>query len=407
MDQIVESLKAGKVVIWEEVARDGAQAKTLLTGEQRVEIARMTSELFRGHGHRHLVFAAGFPSIGKREFEAIRALADQVDTCHLASNGRAMREDVDLCIDSVRGARHPRAAIVFPVGGTLTRSMLKKEPHELVDFGADILKYALDRSGGIPIDMQLAGASENEPEFVAEVANRFYELGASTIGFADSIGVFYPFECERYIDRLRARVNPEIPLSTHFHNDLGFASINNIMAMRRDVKLITSSWLGLGERNGLLATEQLLFMLGYQEERIEERTGISTRPFTEGIDLKLIYPIAKRVSEFTGVPFKITDPIVGTGINTISTGTPFVTPEAFQPFDAKKVLGIEQQVFLTQLANRRVVRKVAQELGRELEDGQVAWLLNWVKETAFSRGRAVIDKAEFAQVIDQLQAQGG
>ncbi|WP_260149013.1 hypothetical protein [Streptomyces sp. PanSC9] len=50
-------------------------------------------------------------------------------------------------------------------------------------------------------------------------------------------------------------------------------------------------------------------------------------------DLTRLPGIARMVSETSGVPLTVTTPIVGTGVGTISTGTPFVHPELFQPFD--------------------------------------------------------------------------
>ena len=72
MDKIVDSLKHNRFVFWEEIARDGAQAKTILSGEQRIDIAKKHGNLFGDNGPDHLVFAAGFISIGKEEERAIK-----------------------------------------------------------------------------------------------------------------------------------------------------------------------------------------------------------------------------------------------------------------------------------------------------------------------------------------------
>jgi 2-isopropylmalate synthase len=91
IDLIRDTISAGRMVIWEEVARDGAQAETLLTGPQRVKIGRAMAAMFGEHGPQHLVFAAGYPSIGKEEYEAIRQVVAEVDGCSLATHGRLTR----------------------------------------------------------------------------------------------------------------------------------------------------------------------------------------------------------------------------------------------------------------------------------------------------------------------------
>ena len=62
-DPIRATANAGRVVIWEEIARDGAQAKTLLSANDRLEIAQIQSSIFGAHGASHLVFAVGFPAV--------------------------------------------------------------------------------------------------------------------------------------------------------------------------------------------------------------------------------------------------------------------------------------------------------------------------------------------------------
>ena len=83
-DLVRASAQAGRLVLWEEVARDGAQARTLLSGEERVQVAQAQSALFGEDGPRHLIFAAGFPAVCVEEFEAVRQVVDNVDSCQVA-----------------------------------------------------------------------------------------------------------------------------------------------------------------------------------------------------------------------------------------------------------------------------------------------------------------------------------
>jgi hypothetical protein len=62
VDIITESARGGRIVFWEEVARDGAQATTLITADVRVRLAREHGRIFGADGSRHLVFAAAFPA---------------------------------------------------------------------------------------------------------------------------------------------------------------------------------------------------------------------------------------------------------------------------------------------------------------------------------------------------------
>ena len=65
-----------------------------------IEIAHLQSAIFNSLAPNHLIFAAGFPGICKAEYEIIRQMATEVDTCYLATHGRALREEIDLGISN-------------------------------------------------------------------------------------------------------------------------------------------------------------------------------------------------------------------------------------------------------------------------------------------------------------------
>ncbi|MEV4947891.1 hypothetical protein [Streptomyces sp. NPDC053755] len=79
------------------------------------------------------------------------------------------------------------------------------------------------------------------------------------------------------------------------------------------------------------------------------------------------------------MPLSVTTPIVGTGVGTISTGTPFVHPELFQPYGPHQVLGVEPRTVLTQLASARGVTAVAARLGHTLDESQARAAMAWAK----------------------------
>src|SRR5581483_11126553 len=112
IDRIKQSALAGNLVIWEEVARDGAQARTLLLGPQRVAIARAQAALYGEHGPEHLIFAAGFPAVCAEECEAVLQVVREVDMCQVSCHARCAPQDIDLALRVLRGARHGRLALI-------------------------------------------------------------------------------------------------------------------------------------------------------------------------------------------------------------------------------------------------------------------------------------------------------
>ncbi|MFE9727755.1 hypothetical protein ACFYQ5_30360 [Streptomyces sp. NPDC005794] len=119
-------------------------------------------------------------------------------------------------------------------------------------------------------------------------------------------------------------------------------------------------------------------------------------------DLTRLPEIARMVSQETEVPLSVTTPIVGSGVGTISTGTPFVHPQLFQPYDPRELLGVEPRILLTHLASARVITAVAARLGRDLDREQTKAASQWVKTRAYRQGRALVDEEEFAGFLDGL-----
>ena len=169
---------------------------------------------------------------------------------------------------------------------------------------------------------------------------------------------------------------------------------NNLEAVANGVRVVASSWIGLGERNGLAATEQLIFALSGTVASLPSVLGGPADLWETPPDLRRIVPIADMVSRITGVPLKVTDAISGTGVNAISTGTPFLDRDALRPFNPMEVLGVEPRIEVTQLASKRVLQAVAAERDMVLSDDELDAAMRWVKSEAYARNVSIIDKRE-------------
>ena len=143
-DLIVNSAKEGGIVFWEEIARDGAQAKTIMSGQERVNIARKQAALFGGSAHKHLIFAAGFPSIGKNELESIYELAEKIDSCYLATHGRPTRYDIDLGLKALKKAKYGRVSFLLPATEQKAQRITRCSLRESYSKGIDLIKYIKD-----------------------------------------------------------------------------------------------------------------------------------------------------------------------------------------------------------------------------------------------------------------------
>lgn len=400
MDVVRESAAAGRVVLWEESARDGAQAKTLMSAGFRVALARETGRMFGSDGPRHVVFAAGFPAVCGEEFEAVRRVAVEAEgAVSVAAVCRGASRDLEQAVSSVRGTGHARVMVVVPASEAMAQVMVHRRAPEALQGGVDLVKRARDLDDGVAVDMCLADASRADPVLMAHYAQAMTVAGAGLVVLADTVGAQLPAGCGEMFGRVRAEAGDAVVLASHLHNDLGLGLANTLRALASGVRVVSSSWLGIAERAGMVATEQLLFLLARHTADV---LGADATPWWTPPDLTRLPAIARMVADETGVPLSVTTPIVGSGVGTISTGTPFVHPRLFQPYDPQEVLGVTPRVVLTHLASARVVTAVAARLGHTLDPEQTRAAMSWVKQRAYRTGRAVVEDNAFADYLDGL-----
>lgn len=114
-----------------------------------------------------------------------------------------------------------------------------------------------------------------EPEQVAMVAEKLYNMGCYEISLGDTIGVGTPASVTKMIQAVSARV-PTAKLAVHFHDTYGQALTNIYTALQAGVAVVDSAIAGLGGcpyakgASGNVATEDVLYMLN----GLEIETGI-------------------------------------------------------------------------------------------------------------------------------------
>ncbi|WP_406195055.1 2-isopropylmalate synthase [Kitasatospora sp. NBC_01560] len=420
-DVVRESARAGRLVVWEESARDGAQAKTLMPAGFRVRLARAQGEAFGADGPRHVVFAAGFPAVCTEEFEAVRKVAVEAEgAVSVAAVCRGTRADAAQAVAAVRGTAHARVMLVVPASEAMAGVMVHRDARRALAEGVELVRAARESDNGVAVDVCLADASRADHGAMAQAAAAMTAAGAGVVLLADTVGRQLPGEAAAMFAEVGAGAGAGVVLGSHLHNDLGLGLANTLEALRAGVRVTSSSWLGIAERSGMVATEQLLFLLAHDPGRAALLLGPPAGR-TDGLppgggdggglwwtapDLTRLPAIAAMVSEHTGVPLTVTTPVVGTGVGSISTGTPFVRPDLFQPYDPKALLGIEPGVVLTHLASARVVTAVAAGLGHRLDAAQARAAMTWVKARAYRTGRAEVDEQAFGGYLDGLAAAG-
>ena len=135
---------------------------------------------------------------------------------------------------------------------------------------------------------------EINPNKVAEVAQRLYDLGCYEISLGDTIGVGTPLKAQQLIETV-SRIIPVTALAAHFHDTYGQALANVLAVLEMGVQTVDSAVSGLGGcpyapgASGNLATEDLVYMLNGM--------GIET-----GVDLNSLLDAGRFIAQVLNKP---------------------------------------------------------------------------------------------------------
>jgi len=132
--------------------------------------------------------------------------------------------------------------------------------------------------------------------------------GATRVALADTLGKAQGWEVARRVGALRKRTPLEI--EAHFHNDLGQAVSNAVLAVRSGANWISASLLGIGERTGITPLSSFLANLyvldpavagRYRMEELTEAEGLVSRLCGIDVPLHLITNPANGFAHKAGI----------------------------------------------------------------------------------------------------------
>lgn len=271
----------------------------------------------------------------------------------LASRARAARLSIRLSVwcplreESIEHARRIRPDILnlsLPTSRDHIRKRLKLDEN-----GAeDLLKRFshLASETGIRLSLGFEDASRTHGAFLQRLAALAQDLGIFRLRPADTVGILDPRETASLVRRLRKACRLEIGF--HGHNDFGMATANALAALDAGADCVDASLLGLGERAGIAATEELGAFLHFRRRS----------PLDPGILADLCRDLS-RSSSLAVAPWKA---VVGESLFHAESGMHvqgiLIDPGLYEPFDPSRVGGIRVTSLGSQAGRSAVMRKL-------------------------------------------------
>jgi isopropylmalate/homocitrate/citramalate synthase len=373
-----------QVTIQDVTLREGQQAAEIaFTMDEKVELARRIA----GAGVSRL--QAGYAGADDETIAAIKRAEPELELSALLI---AFRDDWKTAAESASIAGVDVLMVLFRIAPGQLAAM---------GFGAD---QALDRiAASVHRATQLVPVVSFDPSFVtiAEPAfvKRAYEtargVGAHRFGLADSTGVASPERVAELVTLIR-EVTGGGDVGVHCHDDFGLGLANTIAGLAAGATLADASVLGLGERAGNCALEELAVALKILYD-------VDT-----GVKLDHLTALAEYVSAITGWQISPAKSIVGHDAFSqkldMHVALTRKDPALLEPF-APALVGNQRRLRLGVGTGPLAVEAKLAELSLPPLDGPRARALAlWINEVARRRKVGVTDK-EFRDRVLATESQ--
>lgn len=284
-----------KIKILDTTLRDGEQSPGCsMNLREKTEVASYLEKL------RVDIIEAGFAVSSPGDFEAVKAIAETVKDCTVASLARAAKKDIEVAYEAVKGTVSPRIHVFIATSPLHMQYKLKMTEEQVLERIRDSVKYASSLCSDVQFSME--DATRSDKEFLVRAADIAVANGAKVIGIPDTVGYATCEEMKAFAEYLRTHMQKEVDIAVHCHNDLGMAVANSLAGIEGGAVQVDCTVNGIGERAGNTSLEEIVMAIDTRGDFL----GVYT-----DIDTKKIFRTSKKVYDIIGQTAPINKPIVG------------------------------------------------------------------------------------------------
>lgn len=368
-----------KVLIYDVTLRDGEQTPGMvLTKEEKIRIAQALDDV---GVHR---IEAGMPVVSPEDKETVKAVASMGLDAQIWGFCRALKTDVDACIDC-----DVDAVVTEIAASELKLKAYGFEREDVLQRALEAVTYAKEH--GLYTAFFAVDATRAELDYLKQLYTSVVKNGhADEIVIPDTLGVALPEAISYLTKKVKGWVN--VPIQVHCHNDFGLATACTLAAVKAGAEIVHTTVNGIGEKagNADMAEVALSLYILY------------------GIDVKIKYNklvnVSKIVEELSGYKISESKPIVGRNVFKRESGVVVLQlleyPPAVESF-APEMVGATREIVLGKKSGRHAINYKLEEMGIKATDEQVAEILTQVKERSIKKKGPVSDD-EFKIIVKRV-----
>lgn len=301
------SLTDGTVMLLDETLRDGIQSPSAVDPD--VEDKRQILRLMDSLGIT--VADIGLPGAGRRAIEDVTALCETIRDEKLAIKAscaaRTHPNDIEPIINISKETGVEIEVLTF-LGSSPIRRLAE-------DWSVDKMKaltakaVSLSVAAGLPCSFVTEDTIRSSPETLEHLFKTAIDSGAQRLILCDTVGHASPDGIKALVHwtlELIEKSGAKVECDWHGHNDRGLALVNSLYALQYGCTRVHGTALGIGERVGNTAMDQLLVNLKLLK-------AIDN-------DLSALMAYARAASEATKTPIPRNYPVVGEDAFRTATG---------------------------------------------------------------------------------------
>jgi 2-isopropylmalate synthase len=381
---------ANRVTVFDTTLRDGEQSPGCsMNLSEKLKVAHALKELGVD------VIEAGFPIASPGDFEAVRAVARDVEGPVIAGLARCSNADIDRAGEALKDAKRPRIHIFLATSAIHREFKLKMAKEEIVRRAQEGIRRA--RGHCDDVEFSPEDAARTELDFLTQVVLAAIDAGARTINIPDTVGYAVPTEFGATIRHLKQHVDGRAVISVHCHNDLGLAVANTLAAVVEGARQVECTINGIGERAGNCSLEEVVMALKTRHGLFGIETGIQTRR---------LFPTSRLVAAVTGVRVQRNKAIVGQNAFAHEAGIHqhgvLMNPATYEIMKPEDVGFSASNLVLGKHSGRHALRDRVEQLGCQLTDAEFEKLFEDFKVLA-DKKKEIYDADIDALIEDRAQ----
>src|SRR2546425_7909521 len=248
--------EADRVRIFDTTLRDGEQSPGIsLNKAEKLEIAHQLARLGAD------IIEAGFPITSPGDFEAVTAIAREVQGPVICGLARTSFQDIDAAWNAIKDSERPRIHTFIATSDIHIERKLQTTREDVKGQARAAVAHAREYTEDVEFSPE--DGSRSDVEFMAEVIQIAIDEGATTINVPDTVGYTMPHEYAAMFEELY-RLVPHlrnVVVSVHCPDDPGLAVANSFARLPAGRRPGEGAVDGIGERGGNASLAEIVMVL--------------------------------------------------------------------------------------------------------------------------------------------------